>query len=167
MTQVPLDETMQGYQAPFTKQFSVFLDNRCGKLLELLETFEGELLRVVALSVIDSSDHAVVRIVTTCGALARQLLQRHKLPFAETDILVAELSAGQTLNRMCTVLLSAEVSINYAYPLMVRPHGAATIALHADDLYLAGQILLRKGFVMLGENDLVDSEGPGGLGSDN
>ena len=151
------DQTTQGYLPPYNTQFSAFLDNRCGKLLELVETFDGHALRLVALSVVDSADHAVVRLVTSRSSLARQLLQRQEIPFSEAGILVVELSQNQTLSKLCISLLSAELNIHYAYPLMVRPHGVPTIALHTDDQVLAGQILLRKRFTLLGENDLGEN----------
>ncbi len=151
------DYVAQGYELPRNVQFSVFLDNRCGKLLELVEIFDGHALSLVALSVIDSVDHAVVRIVTSRADLARRLLGRHEIPFSEADILVVELGYEHTLSKLCISLLSAELNIHYAYPLMVRPHGMPTIALHTDDQVLAGQILRRKMFTLLGENDLGDN----------
>jgi len=148
-------ETLQGYSAPSNTQFSVFLDNRCGKLLELLDVFDGRKVRIVAISVVDSADHAVVRLVTTSPDLARKTLKNHNLPFSECDIIVVELTADQTLNKLCTSLLSAELNIHYAYPLMVHPHGTPTIALHCDDMYFAGQILRSKHFTLLGDKDLL------------
>jgi hypothetical protein len=157
----PAGQIEQGYEPPRNTQFSVFLDNKIGKLLELMEVFDGQALRVVALSVVDSSDYAVVRLVTSRAELARRLLQRHQMPFSEVDILVVELRDDQLLTKLCKVLLQAEVSIQYAYPLMVRPHGGATMALHTDDLVLTGQILRKKMFTLLGENDLGDNATPG------
>lgn len=151
------DQIAQGYQPPYNTQFSAFLDNRCGKLLELVEIFDGHALQLVALSVMDSADHAVVRLVTSRAELARRLLQRHGIPFSEAEILVVELSQDRTLSKLCIALLSAELNIHYAYPLMVRPHGVPTIGLHTDDQVLAGQILRRKMFTLLGENDLGEN----------
>ena len=152
------DHVAQGFQPPYNTQFSAFLDNRCGKLLELVEIFDGHALRLVALSVVDSADHAVVRLVTSRSDLARRLLQRHDIPFSEAEILVVELSNDHTLSQLCIALLSAELNIHYAYPLMLRPHGVPTIALHTDDQILAGQILRRKLFTLLGENDLGEND---------
>ena len=153
---MPGEQTARGYEPPINTQFSVFLDNRVGKLAELIEIFDGQAIQVVALSIVDSTDHAVIRLVTTDGHQARQLLRSHGFPYSEADILVVELSAGQTLTSMCRYLLAAEINIQYAYTLMVRPHGAAAIALHTDDQILASQILQRKGFCLLGERDLTD-----------
>lgn len=150
------DLTARAYDAPHITQFSVFLANKVGKLGELLDVFYGEALRLCALSVNDATDHAVVRVVTSRAQLARKLLNEHDMPFSETEVLAVELPEGETFNRLCRYLISAELNIQYAYPLMVRPHGAAIIALHTDDQTLAGQILGRKNFSLIGEIDLID-----------
>ncbi len=155
---MPIEElTTHGFLPPCTTQFSVFLDNRVGKLLELLEVFEGQALTLAGLSVLDTTDHAVVRIITSNAALARRLLQRHNLPYSEVDVIVAELPELSTFTRMCIALFSAEISVNYTYPLLVQPRGHAAVAIHVDDRTLAGQILRRKMFTLLEENDLGDN----------
>lgn len=158
MSQAPIgSETNLGYEPPRNTQFSVFLDNRVGKLLELVQIFEGQALQLVGISVNDSADHAVVRVVTSRGELARRLLIRNNMPFSEDEILVVEFNRHQSLAKLCSSLLAAELNINYAFPLLVQPHGLPTAALRCDDLVLATQILLRKQFVLLGENDLGEN----------
>jgi len=151
--------TEYGYGPPLCTQFSVFLPNRIGKLHDLVEIFDGRPIRIVALSILESSDHAVVRIMTTRADKTRELLQAEDMAFSEADILVIELGEDQRLTKLCLSLLSAELNIYYAYPLMVRPHGAATMALHCDDQILAGQILRRKGFRLVSEKELRDAAG--------
>jgi hypothetical protein len=68
-----------------------------------------------------------------------------------------------TLLGLCRALLSAELSIRYVYPLLVMPHGRSAVAVQCDDPTLAIEILLKKGFVLLGENDLGENINPGGL----
>lgn len=157
MTQVPppASFTAQNYSAPTVTQFSVFLDNRVGKLLELLETFEQDpVCQVCAFTVQESSDYAVVRIITNHSATARQILRQHRLPFAEKQLLVVELQNVTGLTRMCLTLLGAELNIHFAYPVMLKPNGMPSVALSVDDLTLAGQLLRRKDFRLLGECDL-------------
>ncbi len=158
MSQTPVsDLTARGYEPPRNTQFSVFVDNRVGRLLEVIEVFHGKPLTLAGLSVVDSADHAVVRLLTSHGDLARRLLQRHQLPFSEVNILAVELGEGKTLPELCRCLLAAELSIHYAYPLLVRPRGLPAIAIHTDDTVLSAQILRRKLFAVLGENDLGDN----------
>jgi len=147
-------ETNQGYAPPIVTQFSVFLPNQVGKLHDLVEAFDSSSCAICALSVNETTDCAIVRMVTNNSRLARQILEKYQMPFAETDLLVVELSKGHSLSSMCLYLLRAELNIRFAYPLMLRPNGTPTIALSVDDLTLAGQILRRKEFRLFGEADL-------------
>ena len=146
--------TMQGYSPPTVTQFSVFLNNKVGKLLDLLEGFNDSACQICAISVHEASDHAVVRLITNDCKLARQKLREERLAFGETNVLIVELTEGHTLSSMCLSLLGAELNIHFAYPLMTEPNGCPTIALATDDTTLAGQILRRKGFRLLGEGNL-------------
>ncbi len=161
MSQAPTAPTATGhasrYEPPRNTQFSVFLDNRVGKMLELLEVFEGQAITLAALAVSDAADHAVVRIITSSEALARRLLTRAELPFSEIDVLVVETNPAQTFHDICIALLHAEVNIHYAYPLLVQPRGRPAIVLYTDDNTLAGTLLRRKLYTLLGENELGDN----------
>lgn len=155
-------ETIQGYAPPTVTQFSVFLTNKVGKLFDLVKAFDGTECQICALAVHDATDHAVVRIITNRAESAKRILREQGLPFSEKDVLVVELSKGHTLTSLCISLLSAELSIQFAYPLMLRPNGTPTIALSVEDPTLAGQILRRKEFRVFGEADLPSGHpGPG------
>ena len=153
--QTPLD-TSQGFAPPTVTQFSVFLDNRVGKLHDLVEHFDDSPCQICALSVHEARDHAVVRLVTNNAFIARRMLREDKLPFAEYDVLVVELGKGHTLTTLCVHLLAAEVNIHFAYPLMLRPNGTPTIALAVDDITFGGQLLRRKEYRLFGERDILD-----------
>ncbi len=150
-------ETTQGYSPPRVTQFSVFLTNKVGKLLDLVELFDEAPTQICALSVHEASDHAVVRLITTNAAVTRAMLREERLPFSETDVLVVELGAGRSLSSLCLSLLGAELNIAFAYPLMLRPNGTPTIAIAIDDPTLGGQILRRKNFRLYGEADILDA----------
>ena len=158
MSQAPVSEqTGQCFEPPRNTQFSIFLNQRVGRLLDLMDVFEGHALILAGMSVVDSADHAVVRVLTSRADLARRLLMRHGLPFSEADILAVELGRGNTIAGVCRCLLAAEVNIHYAYPLLVRPRGLPAIALHTDDTLLSAQLLRRKLYVLLAENDMGDA----------
>jgi len=152
---IPLD-TARGYCPPTAVQFSVFLSNKVGKMLDLTETFDEALVSLCAISVHEASDHAVVRLITNEAREARRILKEHNFPFSEHEVLVVELSdiQGHTLSRLCLYLLGAEINIAFAYPMMHQSSNDPAIAIAVDDPTLAGQILRRKGFKMLGECDL-------------
>ena len=75
--------------------------------------------------------------------------------FSESDLLAVELPrrTKQPMIAICSALLAAEINIHYAYPLLVRPRGPV-LALYVEDPTLAAQILIRKGFTLIGESDL-------------
>jgi len=147
-------QTARGFCPPTVTQFSVFLDNRVGRLYDLVEAFEGSPCDICALDVHEASDCAIVRIITNRAAVAKRLFQEHRVAFVENEVLIVELSRGHTLPSLCMSLLAAEINIKFAYPLMLRPNGTPTIALAVDDPTLAGQILRRKEFRLFGEADL-------------
>lgn len=151
-------ETTQGYAPPMVTQFSVFLTNKVGKLFDLVEAFDGSTCSICALSVHEATDHAVVRLITNNAEHAKRVLINERLPFSEKEVLVVELSRGHSLASMCLSLLGAELFIQFAYPLMLRPNGTPTIALAVDDPTLAGQILRRKEFRIFGECDLPKND---------
>jgi len=89
----------------------------------------------------------------------REILERAGLAIVESDLIGLELPEGHNpLLNVCTALLQAEVNIVQAYPLMIRPHGRAAVALMVDNLEMAQETLKSKGFTMITERDLVDEE---------
>ena len=155
VTQIVPMETSQSYGPPTVRQFGVFLENRVGRLFELVRIFDDAPdVHLCAFSVVEASDHAVVRIIPNNADAAREVLRTEGLPFSEFDLLIVELADDHTLTSMCLYLLGAELNIRFAYPLMLRPNARPTIALAVDDQTLAGQILRKKNFRLLGEGDL-------------
>jgi hypothetical protein len=143
-----------GFSPPVVTQLSVFLTNKVGRLFDLVEAFDGVPTNICALSVHEASDHAVVRLITSNAADARKILRNANMPFTEKDVLVVEMNKDRTLANMAMNLLRAELSIHFAYPLILAPGRSPAMALAVDDLTLAGQILQRKEFKLLGEADL-------------
>jgi hypothetical protein len=155
MSQSTSYQTARGYSPPTVRQFGVFLENKDGQLLHLVRLFdETPNIHLCAISVLESADYAVVRIIPNNADAARVLLRDAGLSFSESELLIVELRDHHTLTSMCVYLLGAELNIRFAYPLMLRPSGAPTIALAVDDQTLAGQVLRQKNFTLLGEEDL-------------
>lgn len=148
--------TSRGHQEPFAVQFSIFLANRVGQLHDLLDVFAEKKIRPAGLSIVDSADWAVVRVVVLDANLAREVLKARGVPFTESEVLLAELTGEESLAEICEHLTRAELNIHFAYPLTYRNHGNAVMVLHVDDRVLGAQTLTRHGFVLLGDEDLAD-----------
>ncbi|MCH2125624.1 MAG: acetolactate synthase [Pirellulaceae bacterium] len=152
-------QTMRGRNFPTIRQFTVFLENRVGQLLEVVRRFEGSKVRIVALSINDATECAFVRFLLSHPEQGREILERAGLPMLESDLVGVELpETAQPLLQVCTALLQAEVNIVQAYPLIVRPHGKAAVALMVDNPEMAMETLNTKGFTILTEGDLLDAE---------
>jgi hypothetical protein len=151
--------TLRGRNYPTIRQFTVFLENRVGQLLEVVRRFEGSKVRIVALSINDATECAFVRFLLSHPEQGREVLERAGLAMIESDLIGIELPDGtQPLLQVCTALLQAEINIVQAYPLIVRPHGRPAVALMVDNLELAMETLDRKGFRMITEADLAAVE---------
>lgn len=156
-------ETMRGRDYAGIRQFTIFLENRVGQLLEVIRRFEGTGIRVVALSINDSAECAFVRLVVSDPERGREILERAGLALIESDLVGVELPSGpQPLLRVCSALLQAEVNIIQAYPLLTQPNGAPTVALMVDNLDVSYDTLKSKGFRIITEADLAE-RGPEGL----
>ena len=148
--------TIRGRDYPTIRQFTVFLENRVGQLLEVVRRFEGSKVRIVALSINDATECAFVRFLLSHPEQGREILERAGLAMIESDLIGIELPEGpQPLLQVCTALLQAEINIVQAYPLIVRPHGNAAVALMVDNPDLAMETLNAKGFTMITEADLA------------
>jgi hypothetical protein len=147
--------TARGRDWPSVRQFNVFVENRLGGLLNVVRRFETSDNRIVSLTVIDSSDCAIIRLVLKDPERALEVFRQANLPVTESDLLVVQLPDGpQPLIQICKALLAAEINIHYAYPLLIGPLGNAALALHVEDHESAAGMLERQGFVLFTENDL-------------
>lgn len=149
--------TARGRDWPSVRQFNVFVENRLGNLLNVIRHFETSDNRIISLTVVDSADCAIIRIVVSDPERGLEVFQRAGLAVAESDLLVVGLPDGsQPLLQICKALLAAELNIHYAYPLLIGPHGHAALALHVEDHDAAAHTLQRHGFTLYSENDLSD-----------
>jgi hypothetical protein len=150
---------MRGRNYPSIRQFTVFLENRVGQLLEVVRRFEGTTVKIVALSITDSAECAFVRFLLSHPEEGREVLERAGLAIIESDLIGVELPEGQQpLLQICTALLQAEVNIVQAYPLLVRPRGRPAVALMVDNIDIGLETLASRGFVMVTEADLLSDD---------
>jgi hypothetical protein len=150
----PQTQSGAGFESTRIRQFTVFLENRVGRLQGLLRAFEESAGKICAMSIEESADSALVRIICSEPDMGRDALRQNKFSFSESELLAVELPrTRQPLISICTALLAAEINIHYAYPLLQRPNGPA-MALYVEDPTLAARLLIKKGFTLIGESDL-------------
>jgi len=151
--------TLRGRDYPTIRQFTVFLENRVGQLLEVVRRFEGSNVAIVGLSINDATECAFARFVLSQPEQGREILERAGLAIIESDLICVELPDGpQPLLQVCSALLAAEINIVQTYPLMVHPHNRPVIALMVDSSETAIETLAAKGFTLINEDDLSECD---------
>lgn len=151
--------TMRGRDWPSLRQFCVILENRVGALNELMRHLERNDLRVVALSVVDTIDVAIARVMLDQVERARELFEFSGFTFFENDVLGVQLPENaKPFVAVFSALLQAELNVNYMYPLLYRQGGHGAIAIHVDDLDAASTVLRSSGFTLIGEDDLKNDD---------
>ncbi|MEM9185155.1 MAG: acetolactate synthase [Planctomycetota bacterium] len=147
--------TARGRDYPSIRQFTVFLENRVGQLMEVVRRFEGSNVRIVALTISDSTECALVRFLLSDPEAGREILERAGLAIVESDLIGVELpESPQPMLQVCTALLSAEINITQVYPLLVRPGSNPAVALMVDNIEHALETLASKGFHTINEDEL-------------
>ena len=98
------------------KQVTVFLENKPGRLAQVLSCLAHHKINIVALTVMDSHEHGVLRLVTEDEAATVKALQTLNAHITETDVIAVELkNQPGALAHVCERLAEEHVSIEYAY----------------------------------------------------
>ena len=84
-------ETLHGGTWPTVTQFSVFLENRVGQLLEVVRSFQGTKVKIIGLTISDSADCSILRLILSYPEQGREILALNKLAFAENELVAVEL----------------------------------------------------------------------------
>jgi len=140
---------------PLVKQFSVFLPNKVGAMLDIVKMINAHETHVVALSVSESTDSAIARIVVSDPDRVQDLFKENNVAFGLSEVVVVEIREVATqLVKVLAALFMAEVNVHFTYPLLTRPRGAAALALHVDDNECASSVLRGEGFKILSQSEI-------------
>jgi hypothetical protein len=136
-------------------QFSIFLENKVGALLEVVKLLNEHSVVVLALSVLDSSETSIGRVIVSDPARVERLFHEHDIPYSTCELMLVEMPEGAAeLAKVLAALLMAEVNVFFSYPLLTRPRGRAVLAMHLDDIECASNVLRGQGFAILSQADL-------------
>src|SRR5690349_13777173 len=93
MEEVLPPETMggAGFEPTRVRQFTIFLENKVGRLQSLVRTLEQGECRIVAMSIHDSADSALIRLICSDPDEGRDILRYAGFAFSESELLVVEL----------------------------------------------------------------------------
>jgi hypothetical protein len=98
------------------KQFTVFLENKPGRLATVLSTLADAKINLIALSVMDRTEHSVLRFVAEQSDGCGKALQGLNVQFAQAEVLEVDLrNQPGALAHVCETLAGEHVNIDYAY----------------------------------------------------
>ena len=142
-------------QSSAVRQLTVFLENRIGALLSIVDLLKRNHFVVLGLSVKDAIDATVVRFIVNDPDSVETLFMEKGIPCNSTDLLVIELPAGAGQMADCLrEMHNAETNINFIYSLLTRPNGCSAIAMCVEDNDFGIEVLNDAGYKTLSHEDL-------------
>ncbi len=150
----PMSDTATPVATDPVRQFSVFIENRVGRLFDLVALLTAHNVHIMAMTTIDTTDSAVDRMIVDDPDRARELLAANNFACTECDVLAVEFADESQLKHILGALLAVEVNIHYTYPFIMRPEGKSALVLSLEDMDLAAQSLNSRGFKTLTQRDI-------------
>ena len=145
---------IRGRQPDAVTQFSVFTANRMGRLHDLITLLSTNSVHVLAVTVLDASETAIIRVVVDDPQAARRLLQDHDFAFTESELLAVEIDTATQLPELMAAFLEAEVNLNYMYCFIPHPHDKSILAVSMEDIEIGEKVLAQHGFRVLRQSDV-------------
>jgi len=147
-------KAMRAKQPDAVTQFSIFTANRMGRLHDLIALLSSNSVHVLAVTVLDTSETAIIRIVVDDPQAARRLLNENKFAFTESELLVVEVNSATQLPELMAAFLEAEVNINYLYCFIPHPEGKSILGVSMEDIEVGERVLTRHSFRVLRQSDV-------------
>ena len=124
------------------KQFSIFMVNKPGILAQILAEFARAKINITALTVMDSVEHGVLRIVCESADKMRDVLNQINMQFNETEVLCITLpNRPGAFAAVTEKLAKAHINIGYAYCTAGAKGGKTTAVVKVADVKKAIKVL--------------------------
>lgn len=127
------------------KQLSVFLENREGRLEEVLNILKEQNINIISLSLADTSDYGMLRLLVNAPEKGRECLKERGFSATLSDIVAVTLphKVG-ALQETLHILYQAGINVEYMYALCTTTDEAA-IAIKPSDIEKAQEALKESG----------------------
>jgi hypothetical protein len=140
----------------FVRQFSVMMPNRVGAFSTLSNLMSGRKIEVIGLSVQDSSDATVARLIVNDPDSAEELFMEQGIAYTLSELVVVKMTdPGADLKRCLNVLYEAETNLDYAFSLMVQHQGHSLLAMFLEDCEFGASVLNQAGLTVVYEDELL------------
>lgn len=137
------------------KQFSIYAENKVGRLNEILAILSANNVHIMALCSVDTTDCTIIRIIVDYFEQAAALLEENAFPFTVAEIIAVELDSEEQLKKVTSTLVETEINIHYIYPFLMRPYGKSGLVIRLEDNELAISILRQHQVNVLSQEDIA------------
>jgi hypothetical protein len=128
------------------QQFSVFMVNKPGILAQVLNEIADAKINIMALTMMDSVEHGVMRIVSKQDEKLEEVLRKLNMQYSKSEVLCVTLSNHSGALADVTEILAREhINISYAYCTAGAKGGKTTGVLKVADVKKAIKVLQKKG----------------------
>ena len=127
-----------------TKQISVFLENKTGRLNEVSQILAKNKINISAFTIADTSDFGILRMIVSNPEKAIEVLKNNQFSVKSTPVvLVKTTNSPGDLSSLLAVLNSENISIEYMYAFSVNDN-QAIIAIRTSDSQKCIDVLLQR-----------------------
>lgn len=148
-------KTLRAPDAEAVIQFSIFAENKVGRLNELILSLAQADVHIMALCTLDSTENGIIRLIPDYPEVAERTLRENRVAFDTAEVLAIELTGEHELRKITCALAQAEINVHYYYPFLVRPNGRHGLVCRAEDQELAEETLRRHGLTVLRRRDIA------------
>lgn len=132
------------------EQISVFIENRPGRLAEVSRTLGNAGVNMRALTLADTTDFGILRIIVNDVDKAVEALKEKNFPVGKTDVVAVEVVDNPGgLASILEIIYQANINVEYMYAFLERHKDNAIIIFRFDDLDQAIRVLEDKGINVL------------------
>lgn len=143
----------------YLKQLTVFVENRSGRMEEIADIMRDNQINIISLSVSDTSEYGLVRMIVSKTEQAADALRSHGFSAAISEIVAVRLQQQVgTMSRLFRVLSGAGLNLEYMYPLITGKEGGA-MAIKTSDPEKTLTELKEAGMDIFGQKDLEEEIG--------
>jgi hypothetical protein len=136
----------------FVKQLTIFVENKFGRVADILDILAKNEIDIRALSIADTSEYGLMRIIASNPSKARTLLQEAGITVKITEAIAVPLDHTPGGLAKVMALLKAEgISVNYLYAFTGNHEAGAVVVMKPDKPEDAVRVLSQNGITPLGE----------------
>lgn len=140
----------------FAKQLTVFIENRSGRLSEVLHVLGESHVNILSLSLADTTEFGLLRLIVDNAALGKEKLTEKGFSSLLSDVSIIKIphKAG-SLQSLLKVIDENNVNIEYMYGLSIESDNAYVV-LKASDSAKVDDILTNNGVETISCADLAN-----------